>query len=376
MATRSARLLPLCAFVALGLVSVSDPPVAQAAQAPTYTAVDLGPLSAGERTDAHAANDAGVIVGESGTRPVRWNRAGGVTALPTLAGYPDGGAVDVNESGEIAGYVSQSSAARPVRWDRAGHVQALALPGDAASGYTVSINARGSVLGSFIRPDYRWRSVRWDPAGRPVELAALAAGGDTTAYSMNDRDEVVGIAADETGVQFAVRWDRAGRISKLPAPNTATGPAIDNRGDILDGMVVWDRWGQVTNLSTEPDLGSPHTATINDHGLVVGWAWTADGEQKCVRWDRAGQATVLNPLPPDTTSSCSDIDDRGTVVGYSFAEGTMRPAYWDTRAHPLPSPAGLRAWEAQHITGTGGIILGLGYDPGQATFRGIAWQRR
>ena len=110
----------------------------------------------------------GAIVGTSQTAgrknvATRWNTDGTVTALPTLAGGNNSGALAVNTSGTAVGFAnSANTPSRPVLWDKDGHVTDLGiLPG----GYDASADAispNGRVAGSATVPtDSLLRPVRW-----------------------------------------------------------------------------------------------------------------------------------------------------------------------------------------------------------------------
>ncbi|GAB3744046.1 hypothetical protein GCM10027598_77960 [Amycolatopsis oliviviridis] len=344
---------------------------------PGYTAIDLRPLAGGEGTSAYSVSDTEFVVGESGSTPARWNREGDPSALAVLDGYSGGRACDVNKTGVIAGILHDGEQLRPVRWDPAGAVERLEMPADAVSGAVNRINDRGSMLGGVMEPGYRWHAIRWTPEGHLVELEPLTAGGETQAHDLNELDEVAGTAKDDSGVRTAVRWNRSGEISRLPSPRRATACCVNDQGVVAADGVSWNRDGQATLLAGGQAFRAGQTLRLTNDGATIGWGATTDGQQIGVRWDRSGEPTVLPPLPSDTSSTCFDIDDAGVVVGESAGGTTVRPVWWDEDATPrrLPSPAGLDAIVAQHVTMSGNIIIGYGYDPAEAVYRGIAWYR-
>lgn len=342
-----------------------------------YIAIDLRPLSDGEGTNAYAVSDAGVTVGESGSRPARWDRDGRPSPLPVLDGYSGGRASCVNSSGVIAGVLYRGENLHPVRWDSTGRVHDLELPADTVSGTASRVNDRGSIMGNAMGPGYHWRAVRWNPQGELVDLETLTGSGETQAHDLNALDEVVGSATNGASTRAAVRWDHSGKVSTLPPPHRATACGINDSGEVAGDGVVWDREGRATTMSDEPGFTAGHLVKINNHGVAIGWGVTPGQRATCARWDRAGRLTVLAPLPSDIASNCFDISDTGTVVGESANQGSVRPVWWDAEATPslLPSPPGLSAILAQHINGPGTVIIGYGYDAISSTYRGIAWHR-
>ncbi|MBB5851170.1 hypothetical protein ACFQ05_37745 [Amycolatopsis umgeniensis] len=346
-------------------------------EGPGFTAVDLRPLAAGEGTGAYCVSDAGMIVGESGSRPVRWDDDGRPSPLPILDGYSGGRAVSANTAGVVAGALYTGENLRPVCWQPDGRVRVLELPSGMVSGTACRVNERGSILGNAMRPGYRWRALRWEPGGEAVELGALPGGGDTQGHDLNALDEVVGSAKDGTGARTAVRWTPSGKISKLPPPRRATACGITDSGAILGDGVVWNRDGGTVLLTGEPEFVAGQVVRITGPGVAIGWGVTPDRRGTCARWDRDGRPTVLRPLPSDIASTCFDIDDAGTVVGESLNQGTARPVRWGADATPsaLPSPRALTAIVAQHINAAGAVIIGYGFATDSSTYRGIAWHR-
>ncbi|WP_410651234.1 hypothetical protein [Amycolatopsis sp. cmx-4-54] len=346
-------------------------------EGPGFTAVGLRPLSGGEGTGAYCVNDAGVIVGESGSRPVTWDRDGSPTPLPILDGCSGGRAVSVNAAGVITGSLHAGDHLRPVCWLPDGRVRALELPGGAVSGTACRVNARGSILGNAMWPDYRWRTLRWEPGGETVELAALPGDGETQGQDLNALDEVVGSARNGSGVRTAVRWTSSGKISTLPPPRRATACGITDSGAILGDGVVWNADGGTVLLTGGPEFAAGQVVRITGRGVAIGWGLTPGRHGVGARWDGDGRPTVLRPLPSDAASTCFDIDEAGTVVGESVSQGTVRPVRWDADATPvpLPSPRGITATVAQHINASGTVIIGYGFAADGSAYRGIAWRR-
>ncbi|RSN06949.1 hypothetical protein DMC63_36525 [Streptomyces sp. WAC 05977] len=346
-------------------------------EGPGFTAVGLRPLSGGEGTGAYGVNDAGVIVGESGSRPARWDRDGHPTPLPLLDGCSGGRAVGVNAASVIAGSLVAGEHLRPVCWWPDGRVRALDLPAGALSGTACRVNARGSILGNAMWPGHRWRALRWAPDGEIVELATLPGDGETQGQDLNGLDEVVGSARNGSGVRTAVRWTSSGKISTLPPPRRTTACGITDAGAILGDGVVWHRDGGTVLLTGEPEFSAGQVVRITGRGVAIGWGLTPDRRGVAARWDREGLPTVLRPLPSDAASTCFDVDEAGTVVGESVREGRVRPVRWDADAtpFPLPSPAGIAAIVAQHINATGTVVIGYGFAADSSAYRGIAWHR-
>jgi uncharacterized membrane protein len=132
---------------------------------------------------AYGLNDAGVVVGESGGRAVRWT-GGRIADL----GVPDlGRAVDVNRRGVVVGESFGPAGGRAFRWDRGTVTELPPLPGDTHS-FVTGVNDRGEVLGASSGD--RYRPVLWRPDGTVVDLAALT--GLVRVTDLDDHGRYVG----------------------------------------------------------------------------------------------------------------------------------------------------------------------------------------
>ncbi len=223
---------------------------------------------------------------------------------------------------------------------------ALALPLVIAVGATVPAQADGQ------HPEMEYEI---------TELGSLG-GTDSSGTSINNRGWVMGtstLAGDE--VMHAALW-RKGTLTDLgtlgdPDSNSAvlflsksneivvgvteTGD-IDPRDEIWSCArffpaetdqvcrgFVWER-GAMRALVTH---GGTHgfAAAVNNRGLVVGWAETAEEDPTCnpqarqflgflgAVWDtrHGDRIRELPPLPDDTASAGVAINDRGQIVGIS-----------------------------------------------------------
>jgi probable HAF family extracellular repeat protein len=104
---------------------------------------------------------------------------------------------------------------------------------------------------------------------------------------------------------------------------------------------------EVPALPARTDLGtlggeSSYAYDVNDAGVVVGAAQTADGGFRGFRWTRGGELQALGPLAGDRESRAVAVASDNTVLGISIAEdGTARPVLWaaDGAVEALALPA-------------------------------------
>jgi hypothetical protein len=290
-------------------------------------------LSGTTASQAYAINSSGLSVGfaskyvggtYSGDRAVRWSSAGtSATQLGhlgiSLGGFAYAYAVDVNESGTIAGssekFVSGiSTGIRAVRWNSGG-ITATELghlglfPGGYTYAYAYGINDLGTVVGVSDKPSptgtYGTRAVRWN-AGftTAVELGNLGTdvNGNTgsTAYDVNNSGTVVGIAfKHESGVyvgQRAVRWEGGSTIAT----------ELETLGFDANGV------------------GMSYASGINDDSTVIGtstkYGGGVDLGLRAVKWDSTSTSpTELGNLGTDslglTRSEALGLNDDNLIVG-------------------------------------------------------------
>ena len=106
----------------------------------------------------------------------------------------------------------------------------------------------------------------------------------------------------------------------------------------------------VPALPARTDLGtlggeSSYAYDVNDAGVVVGAAQTADGGFRGFRWTPGGELQALAPLAGDRESRAVAVASDNIVLGLSIAEdGASRPVLWaadgTVEALALPSVGG------------------------------------
>ncbi|TCO46513.1 hypothetical protein [Actinocrispum wychmicini] len=184
------------------------------------------PLLPGTTTGmARGINDAGVVVGNSGSFPVRWEIDGTITKLP-LSGSGSAQGDHINNHDVVAGWaaISSPSNQHAARWANGGFTDLGTLSGDSNS-WTEGINDAGVVVG-FSYPTDAERAVRWTVGGVIQQLPSLAGGGSGRANGINDSGAIVGYDGPYLGsYRHAVRWNTDGTITDL---GTLSG-SVDSR---------------------------------------------------------------------------------------------------------------------------------------------------
>ncbi len=182
--------------------------------APSAPAANQGDYLAGYlASEARGINKSGAVVGYSyvgsENRAFIWTAAGGMVALPAVAGVPYSAAAAINDQGVVVGATSSSSnfvVRRAVRWLPGSHgvrppPAELGTLGGSGSEAT-AINGSGQIVG-VSRPagDATKRAFLYDEKATPKmrELGDLPSGTDSYAAGINDSGQVVGTVSDNNG---------------------------------------------------------------------------------------------------------------------------------------------------------------------------------
>lgn len=207
-------------------------------------------------------------------------------------------ALDVNDSGTVAGYTGSWPNVRAVTCSSANVLKYLDLPGDASGSIAVAINSGGQVAGQ-VNLSSGQEAVVWDSSGAITRLGFLPGGPSfSSAQDINDNGWVVGVTSSG-GLYLGFVWDGSGPIEALPMPSGMT---------------------------------SAFAQAINNDGTIAGSASAMYVAGIAVVW-KDGVATALPPLADGATASATDINDAGQVVGNSATTAppwlVRHPVLWD-----------------------------------------------
>jgi len=216
---------------------------------------------------AHAVNEQGVVVGESGGRAVVW-RSGQAEAL----GGANSSATGINEGGVIVGNYGLSAGI----WDGVGQFRQLD-GGDGGAAKAVDINDTAAVAGSVLKNNTYW-AARWDSAGNLTVLNTLAGTKASTAYAINNNGSIVG----------EVRY---GALFNPVATLWEDGQALSLKDLLVNG----------SNWTLQ------YAYDINNAGQIVGLG-TFNGQQR---------SFLLSPVPEPSTLACLGL-------GLACMAGVMR----------------------------------------------------
>lgn len=238
--------------------------------------------------------------------PFLWQN-GVMTALPTLGGY-NGQASMINNRGPIAGVAEnnvrdpacpapQVLQFKPVSWQN-GKIQELATVGGDPDGYAVAINDSGQIAGgsgtcapfnqgmlNSLRPLH---ALLWQN-GAVTDLGNLGGSGHglgNLALNINNTGQVVG-------------------TSDLP-------------GDQASHAFLWTKGNGMQDLGTLPGDVSSVGFGVDDNGTVSGLSIDATGNIRAFLWQNGAMNDLNSLIPADSALflllACS-INARGQIVG-------------------------------------------------------------
>jgi probable HAF family extracellular repeat protein len=233
-----------------------------------------------------------------------------------------GDAYAINDLGQVAGSLTVGDHPHAFFLDGTG-VHDLGVPDGGDWSIAFDLNNEGQVVGKWSGPDVRgYRPFLWDEAGMQ-DLGTL--GGDyAEAFAINDAGQIVGDSWTATETHHPFLYDATGMHDLRPIIGAAAGGAWTIAG--LDD--------------------------INNGGQVVGQMWPASGGiGEAFSFDLASAAfQPLEPLVPNEFVFASSINDAGLVVGWA------RP------------PAGVGSALCHAVLWSGGSARDLGTLGGASSF--------
>jgi len=282
---------------------------------------NLGVLPGDTDSSVIAMNDRGQIVGaswvysESGPghpdpgHAFLWEH-GQMRDLGVLRRSDASKAVDINQSGEIAGSSTYESSSpdRAVAWEQGAirNLGALRL-GDTSD--SVAINDAGQIVGDSGSRTFLWQD------GKMRDLGSPPGYGEPSVDDINDSGQVVGVASSRRGDNPFI-WEQ-GAFTVIPLGDIWEPLAVNDHGQVVlnEGADAWAFWqdGKVLHR------GSGDALALNERGQV---AFESYGEQPRV-WG-SGRIEKLPLLPGDDAGAAVALNERDQVVGLS---GTMTADY-------------------------------------------------
>jgi probable HAF family extracellular repeat protein len=321
----------------------------------TYQLTNLGTLG-GTRSEAHAINDLGHVVGLSETangefHGFLWTPETGMQDLGYMSKYWQFGVVlangplDISEQGEMAGRIGIEGL---LAFRRTATGEVVELPRFGAPwSLAFAINESGEIGGQLQgMPGKTY----------PVSIVWTASGYEIVddqgyAYGVHDLNEA-GQAVGYTEVAGVIRpffytrggsgWTRV-EIPAGGAGSDARAWGLNGAGQAvgtfrrLDGGISGYVWSATEGLDTLPSLvpgGRVDANDINGAGVVAGSVEPSNSADRPAIWTPNGTGGwTLQPLPAGSrnTGFAYSINSRGDAVGSIRTSKGWRAALWTVR---------------------------------------------
>ncbi len=327
---------------------------------------------------AWGINNEGHIVGESlladGTtvRATRWNNALVASNLGVADGATHSVAYAINDFGSAVGYSEFADGRRTATlWQGTPRglggaiVDLGASMGATGSSVAWDINSWGQVVGqAALGPGFA-KGFVWDDiqGGRIAGWSSMYQGGANKA--INDSGSLAGHAFffGDPDDAFLSRADGKGGYldNDITPPGYNLSIATDvNNLDVCVGFTsagldagwqaaIFEGRGEVTFLGTLDGYESSEANAINDHGLVVGYAWdSANYELNPSAWAWVdGTMYDLNDFIEGSNFvqllQATDVNNNGDIVGFGLLEDGSTAGFVIRGFVPAPGTAGLLA---------------------------------
>jgi probable HAF family extracellular repeat protein len=248
--------------------------------------LDLGLLHPDDGSSgAYGVNDAGAVVGFSGTYGFLWTKNGGMQDIGNLGSKGSTVAEGINNSGQIVGgsLVTGGAISHPFLYTTSGGMQDLGSLGGNVSTAT-AINDSGQVTGfSYLADNVTSHSFVWDQSNGMQDIGSI---GDASSFALaiNSSKEVVGYTISSSGSWTAFYWNAIEGIKALESPASfqayATGIGSNSQvvgfcgnNTPLSRGVRWDRATTLQNLRRFVPPNGPYpgyAGAINRVGQIVG----------------------------------------------------------------------------------------------------------
>jgi probable HAF family extracellular repeat protein len=252
----------------------------------------------------------------------RWSPTTGMIDLGTTRGGDESEGTDINNMGEVAGLVrfSDNRPERGVVWRQNDRPLDLGLNNGVFS--PLFINDQGQVAGTAIDREGRAQVFRWTRTGRAVFVDDPRVV-DSEFRGLNEAGQITGVHSNTDGAGLLpFLWTPGQEF--LPLFDRPAFPFALNESGVVVGVLldqvafVWTRAEGLTVLGAFPGGSFSNAYDVNNHGVVVGQAATADSLHGFL-WTRTGGLVDLNdrlvgPMPGFVVGLAFEINDQGSIL--------------------------------------------------------------
>ena len=318
---------------------------------PIYNLTNLGNL--GGQSTASALNNEGQVVGsatlsDGSLTSFLWQESTGMVNIGILPGDNEGGAVSINDAGQITGSCQGSSTFQQqgFLWQtNSGMIDIGTDTNTVVAPF--GINQKGQIFGTsnsggFIYSTSNGFALATIPGTTVDGIFALNGIGQMVIPNHANND--IGFQFYSPGqglfsIQNSVGWD-VSAIAGMNEQGVVTGTLISPITDTPLGF-IWDQADGMTILSPNPNEISTATG-INDMGQVVG-GLSIDGAPAFPFLYENGSLYNLLPYLDNTAAEWTNIyptaiNDNGDIAGYGLYNG-QEEAFLLTPDVPEPALA-------------------------------------
>jgi hypothetical protein len=258
----------------------------------------LTPVSSGATGCALAINDAGVVAGRSGGKPVTWQSGSVLTIGPPQI---PGTAAHVNRRGEVIGVVETLNTTRQFYRPASGGLYDLRslidTPPNAPMFFTnfIDINASGRLLAEGSTPDGHSVTAVLEPylpSGSDTQPPTITLTSPTTGSYLSDTAVLQASASDNVGVagvQFFAEGQAVGREVTAPPYTTEVDLLRYDSAPIIVWARARDAAGNVSLTNMKSIIVSNRCQSVTTNQTITGWLGSQTGTFT-VRW--TGKGTV------------------------------------------------------------------------------------
>lgn len=204
----------------------------------------------------------------------------------------------------------------------------------ALSFWPVDINDQGEVVGfARVLPSLGCRAFAWRGDKGARELNAPTRGLETQAVGINEAGWVIGHATARDKSVMPVLWkpgQDAVVLGRLPGFNKALASDLNDSGQVLVNFeapityhgYLWTEAGGYAALPVPPGWDFVRAIAINNHGVVLLWAWQeSSGDPHGFLVLPGGELRELSDAPLGGVTLYEGLDDAGWLVGSITREG-------------------------------------------------------
>lgn len=278
--------------------------------------------------------------------------AGSPSLLGLPPGYLSGLSAAINNQSVVAGSAYRAVGSEPFVWTAAGGFRRLPTVASLPFGSVRAINNKGVMVGVMYNPPSSAAPAVWFPDAARVQLIpGFALTSNPTAHAINDEGQIAGQGAliSDPSVSVAYRYSLTRGLEVMPtlggraaaAYAISAAGALAGQATTADGLWHPTLWTPQNTPIALAETGAYYDfpRAINSQGMVAGYSFELNADERPLLWRTPSQVTVL-PLPSGATGAAANaIDEAGRVYGWAFLPAGRVGVVWSSNGRPQILPA-------------------------------------